>query len=214
MIAITRTLVRYVGLPAAIGLTLFSTHKAYKAYQKLKALEAELINPLKKEAAKWANAISQIGGAEEELTFWEKRHSKGTGSLELKSRRFNQDPLIEKHYPDPEKANELICYARQSISESSDKEKSTENKEVEKVLLKVEHKIRKQKVKNNPDYSAVRQTLKDTIDHIKMIRSDYDYEISKRQKQIDVKFQQWLLSAGISVATAGALGSKGLNKVA
>ncbi len=207
MIAITRTLIRYVGLPAAIGLTLFSSHKAYKAYRKLKALEAELINPIKMEAAKWANAISQLGGAEEELTYWEK-------SLESKSHYFAQGPLIEKHYPDPEKACELISKAKKNIAESSDMEKSGGEKEVEKVLLKVEHKIRKLKIKNNPDYNPVRQTLKDTIDHIKMIRSDYDYEISKRQKQIDVKFQQWLLSAGISVATAGALGSKGLNKVA
>ena len=73
-VVLSRVLSRYIGLPAAIAMTLISAHRAHRAYGKLKDLETELLDPLKNEASKWSAAISQLNGARDELTYSQRRH--------------------------------------------------------------------------------------------------------------------------------------------
>ena len=218
---LSKVLSRYIGLPAAIAMTLFSAHKAHKAYRKLKVLEAELINPFKVEAGKWSDAISQLGGAREELTYSQKKHfpdfithnaDHDTDYFHKKFAPSYRGSLIERHSPDPEKAHDLICRAKRSISRCSDDEKEYEKCDTERILSEIEEEVYKLSFKREPDYGLSRIKLKDLIDRIKWIRSGYYYRISQNQKRIDIKFQRWLLSAGISLASAGVFGAKGLKK--
>ena len=213
-VILSRVLARYIGLPAAIAMTLFSAHKAHRAYRKLKDLEAELIDPLKEEAMKWSGAISQLGGAREELTYSQKRHfseftSRGSEAFRNGFTRRGDDPFIERHFPDPERAYTLICNAKASISRCSDIGKREEKETMERILSKMANYIYALRFKRDSDFGPIRNWLKEAMDQLKRIRSDYYYRISQNQKRIDVKFDQWLLSAGISLATAGVFGTKG-----
>ena len=204
-----KAIVRYFGLPLAAAVGLFTAYKAVKSREELKEFDAKYIDPLKEESKRWQVARSQLDGAVKELYYYERvyypnsryANNKAEPNLEVMVDDAanipapSQDSMVERHYPNPKMAYDLVERIRDGLKECKDERK----KDVSKILTPVRKKlydINEGKIKK-PKYELLREKITNAVTEVKKVISDYEYDISKFKAQRDTSWVTWgLVTAG------------------
>jgi len=204
--------IRVIGFPAAVAAGTYSALRTWQEHKNLKEFDKKNIAPLRQESEKWQDAKGQLEGAVHELTYYERYHYPHTRyaapgaepNLEIiiedDDAENQHEKMVERHYPDPIVAYDLVVRAKNTLADCNDLRKD----EVLEMLESVEKKLDEEKdTKKKGKYKRLRNKMNEIIDELKYVISDYNYDISKLKKQrIDNKWKWGLATAASAVGAA------------